>query len=66
MDRHQNTKGYNNTAYVGVDFGVEVQIDQAADPDRGLPSTDASPRFMGVQTHTGRVAFRNIRIRPIV
>jgi choline dehydrogenase-like flavoprotein len=27
------TKGYNNTAYVGVDFGFEVQIDENGAPD---------------------------------
>ena len=27
------TKGFNNTAYVGVDFGFEVQIDELARPD---------------------------------
>jgi choline dehydrogenase-like flavoprotein len=125
---HPNSKGYNNTAYVGVDFGFEVQIDQlgqpdgadihrtgaiysfagsssmpvnplgqwnsyeirvqgqqytvrlngvdvtdflfvvgsdAAHPDRGLPSTNAVPRFVGLQTHTGRVAFRRIQIRGL-
>jgi hypothetical protein len=31
-----NTKGYNNTAYVGVHFGFEVQIDEFGEPD-GLP-----------------------------
>jgi choline dehydrogenase-like flavoprotein len=30
---HPNSKGYNNTAYVGVDFGFEVQIDQFGAPD---------------------------------
>jgi len=30
------TKGYNNTAYVGVDFGYEVQIDEKGAPD-GAP-----------------------------
>jgi hypothetical protein len=122
------SKGYDNTAFVGVDFGFEVQIDQlgqpdgldihktgaiyslagpssiptnplggwnsyeitvqgqhytvklngvsvtdfnfvvgsdTAHPDRGLPSTIASPRFIGLQTHTGRVAFRNIQIKPL-
>lgn len=128
---HPNSKGYDNTAYVGVHFGFEIQIDQlarddgaaihktgaiydfagpqnpnalpvnppgqwnefairaqgqhyevdlngqtvttfdfvvgsdAAHPGRGLPSTQADPRFMGLQTHTGRVAFRNIRVRAI-
>ena len=31
-----NSKGYNNTAYVGVNFGFEVQIDEFGAPD-GLP-----------------------------
>jgi choline dehydrogenase-like flavoprotein len=31
-----NSKGYNNTAYVGVNFGFEVQIDEFGEPD-GLP-----------------------------
>jgi choline dehydrogenase-like flavoprotein len=123
-------RGYNNTAFVGVDFGFEVQIDQQAapdglaihktgaiyglqgpanpnalpvapigdwnrfeirvqgqtytvtlngqqitvfnfvigsdalHPDRGLPTTNAVPRYIGLQTHTGRVAFRHIQIGP--
>jgi choline dehydrogenase-like flavoprotein len=28
-----NSKGYNNTAFVGVDFGFEVQIDESGAPD---------------------------------
>lgn len=123
-----DSKGYNNTAYVGVDFGFEVQIDEFGAPDgapihktgavyradgrtdnetltlkparpvgqwneyeirvkkqtytiflngeqvcvfqnpypsRGLPSTQGAPSFIGLQTHTGRVAFRNIRIKAI-
>ena len=126
---HPDSKGYDNTAFVGVDFGFEIQIDDAAapdgaaihktsaiyglagpanpgslpvkplgewnrleirvtaqaytvllngaqvtsfaftagsdaaHPDRGLPSTAAVPRFVGVQTHTGRVAFRRIQIK---
>jgi len=122
------SKNYNNTAFVGVDLGFEVQIDQlgqpdgadihrtgaiysfagsasmpvkplgewnsyeitvqgqhytvtlngvsvtdfqfvagsdAAHPDRGLPSTIANPRFIGLQTHTGRVAYRNIQIKAL-
>jgi hypothetical protein len=121
-------RNYDNSAFVGVDFGFEVQIDQlaapdglaihktgaiygfrgpdnpnalpvnpigewnafeirvqgqnynvilnavpvttftfapgsdAAHPDRGLPSTNAVPRFIGLQSHTRRVAFRNIQI----
>ncbi len=116
-------EGYDNTAYVGVNFGFEVQIDELARPDqapihrtgaiysfkgptdgplvvrppgewndyeitvdgadltvglngsvvnrfhftgdpqsprRGLPSTAQEPRFIGLQTHTGRVLFRHI------
>ena len=117
-----NSKGYNNTAYVGVHFGFEVQIDQLGrddgaaihktgaiyglaepnnapltfpgqwnafeihaqgqhytvflngtkiteydNPDlaRGLPSTIGAPSFIGLQTHTGRVAFRKIQIKAI-
>jgi hypothetical protein len=123
-----NGKNYNNTAFVGVDFGFEVQIDQlgqpdgadvhktgaiysfagptsfpakpagewnayeitvqgqhyrvklngvdttdfnfiagsdSAHPDRGLPSTNAVPRFIGLQTHTGRIAYRNIQIKAL-
>jgi hypothetical protein len=37
----------------------------AAHPDRGMPSTNAVPRFIGFQTHTRRVAFRNIQLRPL-
>ena len=37
----------------------------AAHPDRGLPSTNAVPRFIGLQTHTRRVAFRNIQLMPL-
>jgi hypothetical protein len=115
------SKDYNNTAFVGVDFGFEVQIDQLArndgaaihltgavygfagpvnpaalpvkppgewnqyeiqaigqdytvilngvtvtqyhnpDPNRGT----AVPSFIGLQTHTGRVAFRKIQIKGV-
>jgi hypothetical protein len=121
-------RNYDNTAFVAVDFGFEVQIDQLgrddgadihktggiyafaapsaqplkplgewnsyvitvqghryrvrlngtdvtdftfvpgsdpAHPDRGLLGTTAVPRFIGLQTHTGRVAFRNIQIRSL-
>jgi len=125
---HPDSKNYNNTAFVGVDLGFEVQIDQlgqpdgadihktgaiysfagpsgvpvkplgewnayeitvqgqqykvrlngvsvtdftfaagsdAAHPDRGLPSTVPVPRFIGLQAHTGRVAFRNVQIKAL-
>lgn len=130
--------GYNNAAFVGVDFGFEVQINDTASPDgalvhktgaiytfaspsvpggshrtlednvlkplgqwnslevhvqghtytvllnetqitnfvfapgsdathpeRGLASSNAVPRFIGLQTHTGRVAFRHIQIKAL-
>jgi Domain of Unknown Function (DUF1080)/GMC oxidoreductase len=126
-----NSKGYNNTAYVGVDFGFEVQIDnlgrgsspagktvdkkfrttgaiynedsqnltlqpthplgewnefeirvqgqtytvflngvqvtmfQNTQANRGLPSAPNTPSFIGLQSHTGRMAFRNIRVKGL-
>ena len=36
-----------------------------AHPDRGLPSTASVPRFIGLQSHTGRVMFRNVRIKTL-
>jgi hypothetical protein len=120
-------EGYDNAAYVGVNLGFEVQIDELARPDsalihrtgaiysfkgptdgplvvfpigewnayeitvdgtdltvalngtivnrfhfngdpqsprRGLTSTPQEPRFIGLQTHTGRVLFRNIQWKP--
>jgi choline dehydrogenase-like flavoprotein len=122
------SKGYNNTAWVAVDFGFEIQIDEFGAPDgqdihktgavyrndgrrdgetftlkparpmgqwnqyeisvkgqhytvslngdlvcvfdnpypgRGLPSSASVPTFIGLQTHTGRVAFQNIRFRAL-
>jgi hypothetical protein len=125
---HPEEQGYDNTAYVGVNFGFEVQIDELARPDnapihrtgaiysfkgptdgpvavrpvgewnqyeitvdgadftvalngqlinrfhfagdlqspqRGLPSTPAKPRFIGLQNHTGTVLFRNIQWKAL-
>lgn len=121
---HPDSKGYDNTAYVAIDFGFEVQIDELGVPDglaihrtgaiydeptqtltprvalpagewnefeirvqgqtytvflngdqattfnnphadRGLPTTSDAPSFIGLQTHTGRVAFRNIRYKEL-
>jgi Domain of Unknown Function (DUF1080) len=121
------TENYNNTAYVGVNFGFEVQIDELGRPDnapihrtgaiygfkgpdlppptrpvgewndyeitvdgpdiavslngqivnqfhftgdpqsprRGRPSTAQDPRFIGLQTHTGRLFFRRIQWRQM-
>jgi Domain of Unknown Function (DUF1080)/GMC oxidoreductase len=119
-----NSKGYNNTAYVGVHFGFEVQIDETGAPDganqhrtgaiygepnqafdlqpalpvgqwnsyeirvqgqtytvqlngvqvtqfnnphagRGLPSRPDAPSFLGLQAHTGAVAFRNLQMQAV-
>jgi choline dehydrogenase-like flavoprotein len=119
-----NSKGYNNTAYVAVHFGFEVQIDETAAPDgadqhrtgaiygepnqafnlqpalpvgqwntyeirvqgqtytvqlngvqvtqfnnphagRGLPSMPDAPSFIGLQAHTGNVAFRNLQLTAL-
>lgn len=118
------SKGYDNTAWVAINFGFEVQINEPGVPDgapmhttgavyaepdqaftrvaarppgvwntyeirvqkqeytvrlngqqvtrfvnhaadRGAPSTALAPSYIGLQTHTGNVAFRNIRIRPL-
>jgi hypothetical protein len=121
-------EGYDNTAYVGINLGFEIQIDELARPDgadihrtgavyafkgptdgplvvhpvgewnayeitvdgpditvglnghvvnlfhftgdpqsarRGLPSTAQEPRYIGLQTHTGRVLFRRIQWRTL-
>lgn len=34
-------------------------------PTRGLPGTSETPRFFGLQAHTGTVRFRNIRLRSL-
>jgi hypothetical protein len=119
-----NSKGYNNTAYVAVHFGFEVQIDETGAPDganphrtgaiygepnqaftlqpalpagqwnayeirvqgqtytvrlngvqvtqfdnphagRGLPSGPDAPSFIGLQAHTGAVAFRSILLEAL-
>ncbi len=122
---HPNSKNYNNTGYVAIDFGFEIQIDQLARPDsaplhktgaiygfaapddpdnlpvkpvgewnefeihaqgqhytvflngkkvtqyhnpdpaRGQPSSGSMSSFIGLQTHTGRVAFRKIQIKAL-
>jgi 3-keto-disaccharide hydrolase len=58
----------------GADFTVALngqvvnRFHFAGDPQsprRGLPSTAAEPRFIGLQTHTGRVLFRHIQWRAL-
>jgi hypothetical protein len=43
------------------------QVTRFANPHaaRGLPSAPGAPAFVGIQTHTGNVAFRNIRLRAL-
>lgn len=119
-----DSKGYDNTAWVAIHFGFEVQINEPGVPDgapehttgaiygersqayrrvvarphgewnafairvvgatytvtlngelvttfenrekaRGLASTAAAPSFIGLQTHTGNVAYRNIRLTAL-
>jgi hypothetical protein len=53
---------------VGQDYTVFLNGQQVTkftntQPGRGLPSTTSAASFIGLQTHTGRVAFRNIRIK---
>jgi hypothetical protein len=119
-----DSKGYDNTAWVAIHFGFEVQINEPGVPDgaphhttgaiyaetdqtftrvvarppgtwnafairvvgsvytvtlngqavtwfenpiesRGVPSRPGAPSFVGLQTHTGNVAYRNIRIRAL-
>ena len=45
-------------------FSFTVGSDPAH-PDRGLPGTASAPRFIGLQSHTGRVMFRNVRIKAL-
>ena len=47
-----------------TDFTFSVGSDPAH-PDRGLPSTATAPRFIGLQAHTGRVMFRDVRIKAL-
>jgi hypothetical protein len=121
---HPDSKGYDNTAWVAIDFGFEVQIDETGAPDgapvhttgaiygqpdqqlspvparpigewnqyeiradgqvytvtlngaqvtrfentsldRGQPTNEAAPAFIGLQAHTGHVRFRNIRMQAL-
>ena len=50
---------------VSVTSFVFVPGSDAAHPDRGLPHNERHSRFVGLQTHTGRVAFRRIQIKAL-
>jgi hypothetical protein len=115
-----DAKGYDNTAWVAINFGFEIQIDERGMPDGAPDHTtgavynqpnqdytrvvanppgawntfeieaqgqtytvrlngkqvtryvnadvsrgNPSPAYVGLQTHTGHVAFRNIRLRSV-
>jgi hypothetical protein len=54
----------------GQTYTVElngIQVTQFTNPyaDRGVPSRPDAPSFIGLQTHTGIVAFRNILIETV-
>jgi hypothetical protein len=44
-----------------------VQVTQFNNPyaGRGLPSMPEAPSFIGLQAHTGNVAFRNIELQAL-
>lgn len=55
---------------VGQTYAVLLNGEQVAtftntDTTRGLASVAGAPAFIGLQTHTDRVAFRNIAIKPV-
>jgi hypothetical protein len=53
------------SSYTVTMNGQEVSSFDNRDPSRGLSSSPESPSFIGLQTHTGNVAYRNIRIRSL-
>ena len=56
------SKGYNNSAYVPVDFGFEVQIDERGAPD-GAPIHRTGAIYRGRQPHRRRDAQPEARAR---
>ena len=58
----QYTVKLNGTQVTKFNFAVGSDTQH---PDRALPGTAADPRFIGLQSHTGRVLFRNIRIKAL-
>lgn len=47
-----------------TDYEFEPGIDERF-PERALEPTEQEPRYIGLQTHTGEVAFRNIRWKAL-
>jgi choline dehydrogenase-like flavoprotein len=62
VDQQNYTVILNGTLVAQFTFLVGSD---AQHPDRGLPSAASVPRFIGLQAHTGRVMFRNIRIKAL-
>jgi hypothetical protein len=53
---------------VRIDGAQVTDLTFAGDPtrpDRALPSTSGAPRFIGLQSHTGAVAFRHVKLRAL-
>ncbi|MEV2272641.1 family 16 glycoside hydrolase [Nonomuraea africana] len=51
--------------YTVILNGQQVTSFTNTDPGRGLPTTPEAPAYLGLQAHTGRVCFRNVRISVI-
>ncbi len=45
--------------------GVPITQFDNPDANRGLAGTAEAPSFVGLQAHTGRVSFRNIRVTSL-
>jgi choline dehydrogenase-like flavoprotein len=45
--------------------GVHITHFTNTDGNRGRPTAPGSPSFVGLQTHTGRIGFRNIQLKQL-
>jgi len=45
--------------------GVHITNFVNPDNNRGLPSSPNKSSFVGLQTHTGRVSFRNVQLKQL-
>jgi choline dehydrogenase-like flavoprotein len=56
----------NGNTYTAVLNGLQTSTFTNTDAFRGKPaSADPASGYVGIQSHTGRVVFRNIRIKPV-
>jgi hypothetical protein len=56
----------DGNTYSAVLNGLQTSTFTNTDAWRGKPaSSDAGSGYVGIQSHTGRVVFRNIRIKPL-